>query len=118
LGDLALKSLNSGEPVRDEIIVHILVEKLKSLSQEKGFIIDGFPNTFEQAKLLEKALTGYDEDNPIIPKSKNDSVLAPNPKPEPPKSKHRSAIDLIVYLDLPNETVLKRSVGRYCKSIF
>jgi hypothetical protein len=118
LGDLALKSLNNGEPVRDEIIVHILVEKIKTLSQDKGFIIDGFPTTFEQAKLLEKALSGYDEDHPVLPKPKRESILAPNPKPEPPKPKHQSAIDLIVYLDLSNEVVLKRSVGRYCNFIF
>lgn len=114
LRDLALKSLNNGEPVRDEIIVHILVEKIKTLSQDKGFIFDGFPTTFEQAKLLEKALSGYDEDHPVLPKPKRESILAPNPKPEPPKPKHQSAIDLIVYLDLSNEVVLKRSVGRYC----
>ena len=118
LGDLALKSLNSGEPVRDEIIVHILVEKIKTLSQDKGFIVDGFPTTFEQAKLLEKALSGYDEDNPVVPKPKRESILAPNPKPEPPKPKHQSAIDLIIYFDLSNEIVLKRSVGRYCNFIF
>ncbi len=117
LGDLALKSLNNGEPVRDEIIVHILVEKIKTLSQDKGFIFDGFPTTFEQAKLLEKALSGYDEDHPVLPKPKRESILAPNPKPEPPKPKHQSAIDLIVYLDLSNEVVLKRSVGRYCNFI-
>ena len=113
-----MKSLNSGEPVRDEIIVHILVEKIKTLSQDTGFVIDGFPSTFEQAKLLEKALSGYDEDHPVIPKPKRESILAPNPKPEPPQPKHQSAIDLIVYLDLSNEVVLKRSVGRYCINIF
>jgi adenylate kinase family enzyme len=115
LGELALNSLNSGEPVKDEIVVHILCETIKTLPQEKGWIIDGFPNTFSQAKLLEKALTGYNEDNPIPPKPKRESVLAPNPKPEMTKPKHKSAIDFVLYLDITNENVLKRSVGRYRK---
>lgn len=115
LGELALKYLNEGEPVKDEIIVHILVEKIRTLSQDKGFIIDGFPATFDQARLLEKALTGYDEENQAQLKAKRESVLAPNPRPEPPKPKHKSGIDLIIYCDLPDDLVLKRSVGRYCK---
>lgn len=113
LGSLALQSLNNGEPVQDEIIVHIIVEKIQTLSKEKGWIIDGFPTTHRQAKLLEKALTGYDEDHPIPEKPKQESILAPNPKPEPPRPKHKSAIDLVICLDLPNDIVLKRSAGRY-----
>ena len=31
LGSLALQSLNNGEPVQDEIIVHIIVEKIQTL---------------------------------------------------------------------------------------
>lgn len=115
LGQIALKSLTDGEPVRDEIIVHILAEKIKTLSQDKGFIIDGYPNTFEQAKILEKALTGFDEDNQLPSKPKRDSILAPNPNPIPPKPKHKSGIDLVIYFDLPDDIVLKRSVGRYRK---
>lgn len=118
LGQLALQSLTDGESVSDEIIVHILAEKIKTLSQDKGFIIDGFPNTIHQAKILEKALTGFDEDNQVLLKQKPDSVLAPNPKPDPPKPKHKSGLDLIVYFDLPDEIVLKRSVGRFCKKLY
>lgn len=113
LGDLALKSLNNGESVKDEIVVHILVEKIRKLPRDKGFIIDGFPNTYEQTKLLEKALTGYDEDNPVQVRPKRESKLAPNPKPEPNQPKHKSSIDLIIYLNIDNETALKRSAGRF-----
>ena len=112
LGELALSSLNKGEPVKDEIITHLIVERIKVLPHDTGFIIDGFPATYNQAKLLEKALSGYDEDNPVPPKLRRESILAPNPKPEPPKPKHKSAIDLVVHLEASNSTVLKRSVGR------
>ena len=114
LGSIALNALNSGEPIADEILVHILVEKIRTLPQDKGWLIDGFPITYSQAKLLEKALTGFDEDNPVPSKPKRESILAPNPNPEPPKPKHTSAIDLVVYLNASNEIVLKRSIGRYC----
>jgi adenylate kinase family enzyme len=117
LGELAINSIKMGEPIKDEIVVHILCETIKTLPQDKGWIIDGFPNTFAQAKLLEKALTGYNEDNPIPAKLKRESILAPNPKPEMAKPKHKSAIDLVIYLDISNDSVLKRSVGRYCIKI-
>ena len=113
LGHFALESLNAGEPVRDEVIVHILAEKIRGLSNEHGWIIDGFPNTYNQAKLLEKALTGYNEDKPEPDKPKAESIIAPNPKPDPPKPKHQSGIDLVIYMDLTNDTALKRSIGRY-----
>lgn len=117
LGELAFNSLNAGEPVKDEIIVHILCETIQTLPQDKGWIIDGFPHTLVQTKLLEKALTGYDDDHPVAVKPKREPILAPNPKPEEKAADHKSAIDLIVHLDINNESVLKRSVGRYCGSI-
>ena len=113
LGDLALKQLNMGEPVKDEIIVHIIVEKIRTLPKDKGWMLDGFPATLEQARLLEKALTGYDENHPEPVRPKADSVLAPNPKPTPPKPKHKSSIDLVVYLDISTDSVLERAAGRY-----
>ena len=115
LGEIAMNSLNQGEPVKDDIIVHILCETIRNLPQNKGWIIDGFPYTHAQAKLLEKALTGYDEDHPVAVRPKRESVLAANPKVEQKKVEHKSSIDLVLYLDIPNEIVLKRSVGRYCK---
>ncbi len=114
LGELALKSLNQGESVKDEIITHLIVERIKVLPHDTGFIIDGFPATYNQTKLLEKALSGYDEDQPVPIKLKRESILAPNPKPEPPKPKHKSAIDLVIHLNASNQIVLQRSVGRSC----
>ena len=109
LGKIALESLEKGEPVRDEIQVHLITEKIKTLPSDKGWLIDGFPVTYNQAKLLEKALTGFDEDNQVKKKAKPESILAPNPKPEPPQPKHKSPIDLIINLTL---NVIKRSNGR------
>jgi adenylate kinase family enzyme len=117
LGEIALQSLNKGEAVKEEIIIHLIVEKIRTIPASKGWIIDGFPTNYEQAKLLEKALTGYDDDAPVQLKPTRESILASDPNPPPPKIKHRSAIDTVIYLDLTNEEALKRSVGRFFGTI-
>ncbi len=118
LGCFAQEALNKGEPVPDDVIVHIIAEKIRSLpSDNLGWILDGFPSTFLQAKFFEKALTGYDEDKPVPDKPKKDSILAPNPKPHPPKPKHKSGVDFVVYFDLSDDSALKRSIGRYSGTI-
>ena len=40
--------------VPDDIVVKVLKQKLAKTSKEKGFILDGYPRTVEQAKNLEK----------------------------------------------------------------
>ena len=85
-----------------------------------GWLLDGFPATNFQAKLLEKALTGGDnmgrEDSKTNLKDKDGkkkkSKLAPDPKPAVPDKEPGSGINVVVLFDLANETVLKRSAGR------
>lgn len=43
-----------GELVPDEIIIDLLVERLKKPDAQKGFILDGFPRTIKQAEALER----------------------------------------------------------------
>lgn len=116
LGSLALKSLENGEAIPDEIVVHIITEKIKTLHNDKGWILDGFPCTYNQTKLLEKALTGYDVDKPALERPKMESILAPNPKPQTEKPKHKSGIDLCIYLDISDEMAIQRSIGRFGNS--
>lgn len=115
LGQQALRFLNNGEPISDEVIVQIVVEKIKSLNNSRGWILDGFPLTLNQAKLLEKALTGFDEDKPVVERIKKESVLAPNPNPKEEKKQHKPGLDLVLFLDMDDQIVIKRSVGRYSK---
>ena len=65
LGRRAKSYLEQGELVPDEIVVGIVLERLQKPDCGKGFILDGFPRTVQQAEALEeflqkegKALTG------------------------------------------------------------
>jgi adenylate kinase len=66
IGKKVEKYMNAGQLVPDEIVIEILKEALKKASP-KGFILDGYPRTVNQAKILEK-LTKIDAIiNLIIP---------------------------------------------------
>jgi len=47
--------LDAGTLVPDEIIVEMLVQRLKEDDCKNGFILDGFPRNLDQAKALENA---------------------------------------------------------------
>jgi len=46
--------VEKGLLVPDEVVIQVLKQRLGKSSGEKGFILDGFPRTIEQAKALEK----------------------------------------------------------------
>eukprot|EP00899_Mesostigma_viride_P005423 jgi/Mesvir1/14882/Mv25026-RA.1 len=80
----------------------------------RGFILDGFPLTYEQAVLLERSLTGLDLEMEAERK-RNASQLAPpkglsaDEEPAPV-----AGLDLVVELKVDNseEVLLKRALGR------
>ncbi|MGC8962196.1 MAG: adenylate kinase family protein, partial [Candidatus Bathyarchaeia archaeon] len=45
---------DKGLLVPDEIITHILKDRISKPDCERGFILDGFPRTVRQAELLER----------------------------------------------------------------
>lgn len=53
LGLKAEKYMKGGKLVPDELVIQIMEEKLKEID---GFILDGFPRTLKQAKMLDKLL--------------------------------------------------------------
>ncbi len=93
----------------------------RRIPEETGWLLDGFPATYNQAKLLEKALSGMDamsrESTKTSIKSKGGkrSQLAPDPKPAPPPPEPRSGINVVILFDLDDEMALRRSAGRTCK---
>lgn len=56
LGIKAKELMDSGALVSDEIVIGIVEERLAKSDCEKGFILDGFPRTINQADELKKLL--------------------------------------------------------------
>lgn len=48
--------MKSGGLVDDQIVVDLVKERIQSSDCKNGFILDGFPRTLEQARLLDEAL--------------------------------------------------------------
>ena len=83
----------SGALVSDEIIVGLLKDKLLTLKDSEPFVLDGFPRNIEQAEKLEVLL-----------------------------SEINRTLDVVIYLDVPYEVSLKRTLGRLscpkCKATY
>uniref|UniRef100_K7FH58 Sperm flagellar 2 n=1 Tax=Pelodiscus sinensis TaxID=13735 RepID=K7FH58_PELSI len=112
LGAASEQLLKKGKNIPDELLVDIMVEAIKQTPQKKGWIMDGFPMTINQAKLLEKALTGRDPDKAEMKdeKFKKSSLLTDPAAPkEPPFS--LPAFDFALLLDISDTTVLERMAG-------
>ena len=59
VGLKARSFIERGELVTDEIVIEIVLERIKKIKNEKGkcsFILDGFPRTRQQAISLDKSL--------------------------------------------------------------
>jgi adenylate kinase len=84
LGLKAKKCMDKGELVPDEIVIGIIKDKIKDLND---FILDGFPRTLEQAKILDRIL-----------------------------EIEGKKLDTVIEIQAPDERLVKRAVGRLsCK---
>lgn len=80
----AKKYMDKGELVPDEVVIDIIRDEIKDLYD---FILDGFPKTLEQAKILDKIL-----------------------------EKEEKRLDTVIEIQVPDERLVKRSIGRLsCK---
>eukprot|EP00967_Tisochrysis_lutea_P050625 scaffold62304_cov23-Tisochrysis_lutea.AAC.2 len=61
VGKQAKSIMESGGLVSDELVVSIIRERIKEDDCSGGFILDGFPRTLEQAKMLDELLTSIGE---------------------------------------------------------
>lgn len=82
-GKQAETLMKSGQLVPDELVATMVENRLGKKDCDNGFILDGFPRTIEQAKLLNEAL----------------------------KSTGR-VLDRVVYLEVPDELILQRLTAR------
>jgi len=60
LGLEAKKVMDAGKLVSDEIILGLIVERLKQPDCAKGFLFDGFPRTIPQAEAMKTAAVAID----------------------------------------------------------
>ncbi|MEE3035405.1 MAG: adenylate kinase [Bacteroidota bacterium] len=56
LGNLAKSYMDNGDLVPDEVTIGMLKASVEANSKGEGFIFDGFPRTFSQAKVLDEFL--------------------------------------------------------------
>jgi adenylate kinase len=59
LGKKVKSYVEKGLLVPDEVVIEVLKQRLSKIPRGKGFILDGFPRTMEQAKMLD-AITKID----------------------------------------------------------
>jgi len=83
IGLKAKSYMDKGELVPDEIVTKIITDKLKGGGIKAGFVLDGFPRTKKQAEILDTALNSLG-----------------------------IALDMVVYFETREETILKRLTGR------
>ena len=53
LGEQLKKFVNAGQLVPDDLTTRIVVKRLGQADCQKGFLLDGFPRTLEQARSLD-----------------------------------------------------------------
>lgn len=82
------KLIDKGNMVPAKLIVGRMVEKLKEPENLKGYILDGFPRTLEQAKVFDKIL------------KKRFFV------------KNNLGVDVVLLLQVPDDYVIERIIGR------
>eukprot|EP00794_Sanderia_malayensis_P007710 gene7710-8548_t len=117
LGAKAFAMLKKGKPISDAIIVDIVVDTIRNVPDGTGWVLDGFPSTINQAKLLEKELTGYDavassSKTSSVSKKAKKSKLVPDPHPSNESYAVKSGLDLVCLFDLDDEIILRRAEGR------
>ncbi|KAM6328923.1 sperm flagellar protein 2 [Alca torda] len=106
LGAASQKFLKKGKSVPDELLIDILLEAINQIPPEKGWIVDGFPMTINQAKLFEKAYTGIDVEEKDANSGKLSLVTDPRAPDKPPVTS--PAFDVSVLLDISDTMVLNR----------
>ena len=84
LGLRAKEYMDRGELVPDEVTIDIILDKVMSIPDEEGFILDGFPRNQNQAEQLEKKLAA---------ESRN--------------------LDKVVHINVSEPELLRRLGGRY-----
>ncbi|XP_057899496.1 sperm flagellar protein 2 [Melospiza georgiana] len=109
LGAELQKWLKNGKSVPDELLIDILLEAIAQISPEKGWIVEGFPMTINQAKLFEKSYTGIDVEAKDPISEKLSLAIDPRAPTQPPPTS--PAFDVSILLDISDSLVLERAAN-------
>ncbi|XP_065657817.1 sperm flagellar protein 2 isoform X5 [Hydra vulgaris] len=117
LGKQIALCLQNGQALHDQLLVDVLLCKIHGLPEGTGWIIDGFPVTLQQAQTFENGLSGYVVPIQNVAGLKEDKKtkkfkLASDPIPPPPPKAPVSGLDIVIFLDVSDEVILKRAQGR------
>ena len=83
MGLKAKAIMDAGKLVGDDVVAGIVAEAIQGEECSKGFILDGFPRTVAQAKILDELLT-----------------------------KQNVSVDKVINLSIDDELLIKRVTGR------
>jgi adenylate kinase len=83
VGLLAKSYMDKGELVPDEVAIKMILERINQPDCGSGYLLDGFPRTLHQTEVLDKAFR-----------------------------EQGKTIDKAVYIEVPNEELVKRLSGR------
>jgi adenylate kinase len=93
LGRRAKPYMDRGDLVPDELILDMMEKRMSEPEAQRGLALDGFPRTVAQAEALERRLTGIGQH-----------------------------LDAVIYLDVPEQELLRRLSGRrtcsQCSAIY
>lgn len=78
LGKLAKVIIDRGELVSDDIMGELVKETLKNIDYKKGFILDGFPRTVNQAEILVNLFNLLEIKNPyfLVLEAKDELIIS------------------------------------------
>ncbi|MDD6235586.1 MAG: adenylate kinase [Lachnospiraceae bacterium] len=83
LGQKAKSYMDQGLLVPDELVVDLVVDRVKADDCKNGYVLDGFPRTIPQAEALDKALAANGE-----------------------------KVDYAINVEVPDENIINRMSGR------
>jgi adenylate kinase family enzyme len=115
----------------DTLLVALLVEAMQQEPEKPGgWILVDFPRTKQQAQLLERELSGFEDPKPIkkgelkrtkdkerANTSRNRSLITGADLPEESNASPISALDAMFLLDIENSLAISRAAGQMVDSI-
>ena len=122
LGRQAAELLRRGDSLEDQLLVDILIQRIRALPDGCSWVLDGFPKTLLQAQLLERQLSGYEPpSNPPKLRTSREaregggqklSILAQGLEHEQQVAAPRSYFQSVIFLCLPDKLAIRRGLGQ------